>query len=179
VGSLSKGIKAFYIFTILAKHNWYRTFQPLLALPRDDRSGENRRSILLRHPHQKIFHFWHENFIRYGRPAALTGNGSRPFRPIKNTEASDIVEIPRLTLQDKIAVQLLFLSNFPGVIYEEGLRLAAEKQKNIYGFVLDVVLEKDELLAPMIPYWEDFKLKTIQYYLEKFTGIIGVALKIL
>ena len=94
-------------------------------------------------------------------------------------EASEIVEIPRLNLQDKVAVQLLFLSKFPGVIHEEALRLAAEKQQDTGGFVLDAVLGREEVLAPMAPYWEDFKLKTIQYYLEKFTGLTGITLKML
>lgn len=93
--------------------------------------------------------------------------------------SSEIVEIPRLNVQDKTAVQLLFLSKFPGVIHEEELRLAAEKQQDKQGFVLDVVLNQNDALEPMAPYWDDFKLKTIQYYLEKFTGLVGITLKML
>lgn len=96
-----------------------------------------------------------------------------------DSEHSEIVEIPRLNVQDKVAVQLLFLSKFPGVIHEEELRLAAEKQADKFGFVLDEVLKHMETLAPMEPYWEDFKLKTIQYYLEKFTGLVGITLRML
>ncbi|MDP9078815.1 MAG: hypothetical protein M3O71_15405 [Bacteroidota bacterium] len=96
-----------------------------------------------------------------------------------DSEASEIVEIPRLNVQDKIAVQLLFLSKFPGVIHQEALRLAAEKQQDTDGFVLDVFLDKDATVAPMLPYWDDFKLKTIQFYLEKFTGLTGIALRLL
>lgn len=96
-----------------------------------------------------------------------------------DSESSEIVEIPRLNVQDKVAVQLLFLSKFPGVIHEEALRLAAEKQQNVYGFVLDTILVRMDSLAPMEAYWEDFKLKTIQYYLEKFTGLVGITLKML
>ena len=114
----------------------------------------------------------------------LPVNGSLSAEIIKriagiDSESSEIVEIPRLNVQDKIAVQLLFLSKFPGIIHEESLRLTAEKQEDIYGFVLDVVLGQMETLAPMEPYWEDFKLKTIQYYLEKFTGLVGITLKML
>lgn len=96
-----------------------------------------------------------------------------------DSEASEIVEIPRLNVQDKVAVQLLFLSKFPGVIHEEALRLAAEKQRDTDGFVLDALLDKGDVLAPMLPYWDDFKLKTIQFYLEKFTGLTGIALRLL
>ena len=96
-----------------------------------------------------------------------------------DSEASEIVEIPQLNVQDKVAVQLLFLSKFPGVIHEEALRLAAEKQRDADGFVLDALLNKDDVLAPMLPYWDDFKLKTIQFYLEKFTGLTGIALRLL
>jgi hypothetical protein len=96
-----------------------------------------------------------------------------------HSEASEIVEIPRLNIPDKVSVQLLFLSNFPGVIHEEALRLAVENQPDKNGFMLDVVLGENVVLAPMVPYWEDFKLKTIQYYLEKFTGVIGITLKMI
>ena len=99
--------------------------------------------------------------------------------PEIDSEASEIVEIPRLNIQDKIAVQLLFLSKFPGVIHEERLRLAAEKQQDAYGFALDVLFNDNETLQPIIPYWDEFKLKTIQYYLEKFTGLVGITLKML
>ncbi|MEZ2334662.1 hypothetical protein AB6735_03470 [Mucilaginibacter sp. RCC_168] len=94
-------------------------------------------------------------------------------------EASDIVEIPRLNVQDKVAVQLLFLSKFPGIIHEEKLRLAAEQQPDSGGFVLDKLEKMAGSLAPMQAYWEDFKLQTIRYYLEKYTGIIGIILKML
>ena len=76
-----------------------------------------------------------------------------------DSEASEIVEIPRLNVQDKVSVQLLFLSNFPGIIHEEKLRLIVEKQPDRNGFVLDVLLGENEALEPMVPYWEDFKLK--------------------
>jgi hypothetical protein len=53
------------------------------------------------------------------------------------------------------------------------------KQPDKNGFVLDVVMAENVMLPPMVPYWEDFKCKTIQYYLEKFTGVIGITLKML
>ncbi|GGA96430.1 hypothetical protein [Mucilaginibacter rubeus] len=94
-----------------------------------------------------------------------------------DAEASEIVEIPRLNVRDKVSVQLLFLSKFPGIIHEEKLRLAAEQQQDAQGFILDKLEAMDPVLLPLSGYWEDFKLKTIQYYLEKFTGIIGIASK--
>lgn len=95
-----------------------------------------------------------------------------------DSEASEIVEIPRLNVQDKISMQLLFLSKFTGVIHEKNLRLAATGQRDMQGFVLDQLAEMDEALAPVVPYWESFKLKSIQYYLERYTGMIGITLKL-
>lgn len=92
---------------------------------------------------------------------------------------SEIVEIPRLNVQDKVSIQLLFLSNFTGIIHEEELRLDVEQQPDVYGFVLDVLLANNKVLAPALPYWDNFKLKTIQYYLEKFTGLVGITSKLL
>jgi len=98
--------------------------------------------------------------------------------PAIESESSEIVEIPRLNVQDKIAVQLLFLSKFPGIAYGEELRVAAEKQEDRNGFVLNTALELATLMS-MASYWEDFKLKTIQYYLEKYTGIVGITMKMI
>lgn len=95
-----------------------------------------------------------------------------------DSNCSEIVEIPRLNVQDKVGVQLLFLSKFSGIHHEEELRLAVEQQKDNYGFVLDIITTKYDVLAPMEPYWEDFKLKTIQYYLEKFTGVVGISFRL-
>ncbi|MDP9078847.1 MAG: hypothetical protein M3O71_15565 [Bacteroidota bacterium] len=95
-----------------------------------------------------------------------------------DSEASEIVELPRLNVQDKVSIQLIFLSKFQGITHEMQLRLDVEQQEDDYRFVLDFVLSKNDLLAPLLPYWEDFKLKTIQYYLEKFTGLVGIALKL-
>lgn len=40
-----------------------------------------------------------------------------------DSETYEIVEIPRLNASDKVSIQLLFLSKFPGIIGEEKLRL--------------------------------------------------------
>jgi len=96
-----------------------------------------------------------------------------------DSAGSEIVEIPRLNVQDKVSVQLLFLSNFTGIVHEEELRLDVEQQPDVYGFVLDVLLVNNKPLAPVLPYWDNFKLKTIQYYLEKFTGLAGITSKLL
>ncbi|MET3499662.1 hypothetical protein ABIC45_001253 [Mucilaginibacter rubeus] len=65
-----------------------------------------------------------------------------------DAEASEIVEIPRLNVRDKVSVQLLFLSKFPGIIHEEKLRLAAEQQQDAPGLVLDKLEAMDPVLLP-------------------------------
>ena len=51
--------------------------------------------------------------------------------------------------------------------------------RDTYGFILDLLLDKNDSMAPMASYRDDFKLKTIQYYLEKFTRLTGIALRLL
>ncbi|MDO3641310.1 hypothetical protein [Mucilaginibacter sp. L3T2-6] len=98
---------------------------------------------------------------------------------IMEGESSFIVEIPRLQVSDKISVQLMFLSRFPGIVHEDDIRLVVEKQADAHGFVLDKMFAKNSALNPMEPYWEEFKFKTIQYYLEIYTGLQGIALKLI
>ncbi len=95
-----------------------------------------------------------------------------------DAESSFLIEIPRLNVNDKVSIQLMFLSRFPGIIHEEDVRLAVEKQGEVHGFVLDKMFIQSSVLSPMEPYWEDFKFKTIQYYLEIYTGIQDIALKL-
>jgi len=96
-----------------------------------------------------------------------------------DSERSVMVEIPRLNVQDKLAVQLLFLSGYPTIAQTEALRLAVERQEDAYGFALDQLVEQFDFVEAIPVYWEDFKLKTIHYYLEKFTGVIGITWKMI
>jgi hypothetical protein len=181
VGSSGKGIKAFGIFATLAimtdieRFNLFWLFHAMTASVKSDELYyyDARTKRFFAAKSSGLFDMVDLPLM----PPIATDLLER--MPDMDSEASEIVEIPRLNIQDKVAVQLLFLSNFPGVIHEEALRLAAEKQADTDGFVLDVLLEKDDTVAPMLPYWDDFKLKTIQFYLEKFTGIAGIALRLL
>lgn len=96
-----------------------------------------------------------------------------------DSEQSEVVEIPRLNVQDKVAVQLLFLSKLSSTSYAEQLSLSVKQQSDTYGFKLDALLTDNPALHPVEPYWEDFKLKTIQYYLEKYTGVVGIGLRLI
>jgi hypothetical protein len=93
-----------------------------------------------------------------------------------NDESSQIVEIPRLNIEDKIAIQLLFLSNFHGVLFLQELISAVENQKDDYQMVLDTVLIENDSTAPMAPYWDNSKLQTITTYINNFANAVGIDL---
>lgn len=95
-----------------------------------------------------------------------------------NDNLSEIVEIPKLNVQDKIAIQSVFVSHFPSVCAEQELLRAINKQLDDFCFVLDKVLANPnyELTAPMAAYWDGYKLKTVMEHLNAFTSAIEVNL---
>ena len=95
-----------------------------------------------------------------------------------NDESSEIIEIPRLNIADKIAIQLLFLSNFGGVMHLQELVSAVEDQRDDYKMVLDTILIENSNTAPIAPYWDEFKLKTVFEYIMRFASLIGLDLSI-
>lgn len=90
----------------------------------------------------------------------------------------EIVEIPRLNVFEKIEIQLDFLSQFYRVYHLEGLITAVEEQPDEYRMVLDSALIKDINCAPMAPYWDEFKHRTVFNYIKQFTNSVGVQLSL-
>jgi hypothetical protein len=88
-----------------------------------------------------------------------------------NDESSKIVEIPRLDIQEKIGVQLEFLSYMAGTLQHNELIAVVEGQQDDYKFILDTILMESENTLPMIPYWSDFKLKVTFTYINKTIGV--------
>jgi hypothetical protein len=89
-------------------------------------------------------------------------------------QSSEIIEIPRLNVADKVDIQLHFLSNFDGVMHIQELIKAVENQKDDYKMVLDTILIENSTTAPMAYYWDDFKLSHVVTYIEMFTKAIGL-----
>jgi hypothetical protein len=92
-----------------------------------------------------------------------------------NDENSEIIEIPRLNIADKIAIQLSFLSNLNGAMHLQKLITAVENQKDDFKMVLDTVLIENKNTAHISPYWDDYKLSQVLSYIEVFfrsTGLI-------
>lgn len=111
----------------------------------------------------------------YGKPFYTPIEADLQVRlELVEDDMSEIVEIPKLNVQDKVAIQLKFMSNFPNIKCEQELLNAINRQLDDFCFVLDRVLQENELTVPMVPYWEEYKLKTVLEYLNAFTSAIGV-----
>jgi hypothetical protein len=82
-------------------------------------------------------------------------------------DSSEIVEISRFTVDEKISLQLEFLSKLPGTYWHNELLAAVEQQQDDYKFVLDTVLLENDNCAPMAPYWDDYKLQFVSQAIKK------------
>jgi len=67
-----------------------------------------------------------------------------------NDESSEIVEIPRINVVEKIDIQLQFLSKLPGTFHHNELIRAVEQQRDVNKFVLDSALIENDNSAPMV-----------------------------
>jgi hypothetical protein len=85
-----------------------------------------------------------------------------------NDDSCEIIEIPKLNVKDKVAIQTDFLKHFEGVVYYNELLEAIRRQQDNHKFVLDTVLIENDNAAPMAPYWDDYKLKVVIEYIEAF-----------
>jgi hypothetical protein len=92
-------------------------------------------------------------------------------------EACEIVEIPRFSVQEKRAIQLDFLCNIENGYNLNDLITAVASQKDDYRMALDIVLNENSNYAPMTPFWEEFKLKTVFTSINRFTSKVGIELK--
>jgi hypothetical protein len=93
-----------------------------------------------------------------------------------NDDSSEIVEIPKLNVEDKIAIQTLFLKHFEGVFYYNEIQEAINRQQDDHKFVLDTVLIENDNAAPMAPYWDDYKLRTVMEYISRFGTAVGATI---
>jgi hypothetical protein len=92
-----------------------------------------------------------------------------------NDASSEIVEIPKLNVEDKIAIQTLFLKHFEGVYYYNEIQEAINRQQDDHKFVLDTVLIENDNSAPMAPYWDDYKLRTVREYISRYANGLAIS----
>jgi hypothetical protein len=83
-------------------------------------------------------------------------------------EGSELVEIPRINVAEKIAIQLQFLARMPDTYWHNELIKAVEQQKDDFKFVLDTLLIENDNSAPMAKYWDDYKIEIMFNYLYSF-----------
>lgn len=92
-----------------------------------------------------------------------------------NDASSEIVEIPRLNVEDKIAIQMLFLKHFEGVYYYNEIQEAIDRQQDDHKFVLDTVLVENDNTAPMATYWDDYKLRAVMEYISRYANGLNIS----
>jgi hypothetical protein len=113
------------------------------------------------------------SFLDFPLSAAESADVSKRLQRIGDTDCG-IVEIPRLSVLEKIEIQLDFLSQFYRVYQLNELIAAVEDQRDDYRMVLDNVLLQHANAATMTPLWNDFKLKVVFRFIKHFTSAIGV-----
>jgi hypothetical protein len=91
-----------------------------------------------------------------------------------NDESSEIVEIPRINVTEKIDIQLNLLSRMPGTYWHNELIQAVENQKDDHKFVLDTVLIENNNSAAIASYWDEFKLQTVTNYILAFRKVTNI-----
>lgn len=88
-----------------------------------------------------------------------------------NDDSSEIIEIPRFTVDEKVSLQLEFLSELPGTYWHNELIQAVEQQQDDHKFVLDTVLIENDNSAAMFAYWQEYKIDITQNCFLRITNL--------
>ena len=86
----------------------------------------------------------------------------------KESKLSKVIEIPRLTIAEKINLQLAFIARLQGSYNYSTLITAVKQQPNDSSFVLDYVIEDTHNAAVITKNWDEYKLETISNYIDQF-----------
>ena len=89
---------------------------------------------------------------------------------------SDLVEIPRLYVNEKIRIQLEFLSRLPYT--HTDLITVVEQQRDQPNFVLDAILNENANFKPIAANWDTYKIEVAFKFISKFIKVINLELKL-
>ena len=95
-----------------------------------------------------------------------------------DTTGSQIIEVPRFAIKDKVTIQLLFMARYSLDKYYNDFYPIISLQEDQHGFALDILLSSNEDYHLIAVLWEDFKGKRVLQYITKFANALGVQLVI-
>jgi hypothetical protein len=90
---------------------------------------------------------------------------------------ADVVEIPRLTLKERVAIQMDFIYRIENFRLLDQVALEINKQDKASTFVLDNLLLSDKKLNLLIDYWAEFKVEQLNYAINDFEDEHDINLK--
>ena len=85
-----------------------------------------------------------------------------------------ITEIPRMSIAEKIGVQMQFLSILSDKPHHLEFIQGVIQQNEAHGFMLDALLKQYQSSAAIVPYWEDVKLQITAEHIRKLQLSQGV-----
>jgi hypothetical protein len=92
--------------------------------------------------------------------------------------SANILEIPRLSLKERIAIQMDFIHRIENFRLFDQVALEINKQDNASAFVLDNLLLSDKKLNLLIDYWAEFKVEQFNYAINDFEDEHDINLKV-
>jgi|ERR1700754_2921877 len=92
--------------------------------------------------------------------------------------STDILEIPRLNLKERVAIQMDFIHRIENFRLFDQIALEINKQDKASTFVLDNLLLADKKLNLLIDYWAEFKVEQLNYAINDFEDEHDINLKV-
>ncbi|WP_461451698.1 hypothetical protein [Mucilaginibacter sp.] len=87
-----------------------------------------------------------------------------------------IIEIERMSIAEKIGVQMQFLSILSDKLHQLEYMQTVINQNETHGFVLDTLLKQYHSSKSLVPYWEHVKLQLAADYINKLKLSRGIDL---
>ena len=91
--------------------------------------------------------------------------------------SEDILEIPCLSLKERIAIQMDFIHRIENFGLFEQVALEINKQDKNSTFILDNLFLSDRKLNLLIDYWIEFKAEQLNYAINDFEDEYDINLK--
>jgi hypothetical protein len=85
-----------------------------------------------------------------------------------NSNSTNILKIPRLSIEERVAMQIEFIDNIDNLKFYNDLLINIHKQDETSSFVLDSMLKNDKKLNVFVDYWWEFKFQRLTYFINDF-----------
>ena len=118
-----------------------------------------------------------EFFIMITGEPEMTNNGLSNKSDRTGYANNNVVEVPRLSTNERVAIQLGFIETVTDNKIAKELKLAVVSQETTTSFTLDSLLKSKRQYRILVDYWLAYKYTQLNYPINEFEDLYDVNFK--